>query len=571
MPAVASTTEQPPLARRLLDDARRRPTNLRPSLLPTPLRVLAVITWVGAAIMLAFGFIPGVFDAEAYSLFDGELQFRYTAVWPLLIGIAVGSGIAAVGYLFTATGEEAPRHHGVLAWLAGILTPLIAVLILTIDRRWQIVPAVVCLLAAAALIIGSLHVRRRPPGPWLSVVLVCLVAAPWVPAIVANIRFGRALHSTEPVDPYDIVGLLIADIGTTTYLPGTAIAFIAAMATGGVALAAHSRAALAHGVSRHRGGWAVAALVCLAAVVVLVLEVTGVWGVSSGYLEGYWSLGEIGSWPHAMLTALAITIVTQRSFRAPLRQRGDVVTTLAVGVSALAVQSVVAIITIANLIAHAVTGSVQTTVSPPAGLELVLMWVALLGVVPVAVLPRFRGTVGRSVALIALLYLVPVYIGITALQLGFEMHVKFWAKASQVAICLTVIACVATVVGMLGKQKAVPAEMANRLALIPLLIISGTSWLPSVLATPLTPIIAVTAALYALLWTLPASENAKAHSGVVLTVSAQLLLVATAAAIVNLYPDVGADDPTIALLFFGVPLSALLCAKVVTEPASIPE
>lgn len=530
--------------------------------MPVPLRTLAVVTWIGTAIMLAFGFVPGVFDSEEHSLFGGELVFRYTAFWPLLIGIAVGSGIAAVGYLYTATGADAPRHHAALAWAAGILTPLIAVLILTVERDWPTIPAAACWLAAAALIVTSLHIRRRPLGPWLGVVLVGLVAAPWIPAIVANIRFGRALHSAEPVDPYHLVGLLMENIGTTTYLPGIAIAFIAAMATGGVALAAHSRAAMAHSVSRHRGGWAVAAAVCAVAAVVLVLEVTGLWGVASGYLEGYWSLGEIGSWPHAVMTALAIVYVTRRSFRSPLAQRGDVATTLAVGASALAVQTVVAIITIANLVAHAITGSVEATVAPPAGLELLFMWVALLAVIPVAVLRRFRGTVGRSVALIALLYLVPVYIGITALQLDFDVYVKFWAKSSQVAICLTVIACIATVLGLLGKQKSIPAEMANRLALIPLLIISGTSWLPSVLATPLTPIIAVTAALYVLLWTLPESSDAKAHSGVVLTVSAQLLLVAAAAAVVNLYPDVGADDPTVALLFFGVPLSALLCAKV---------
>ncbi|WP_422741981.1 hypothetical protein ACN27E_13280 [Mycobacterium sp. WMMD1722] len=562
---MAPTTEQPSLVRRLWDDARRRPTNLRPHVMPVPLRALAIATWVGTAVMLAFGFVPGVFDAEEHSLFGGELVFRYTAFWPLLIGIALGSGIAAVGYLHTATDDDAPRHHGALAWAAGIGTPLIAVLILTIDRSWQTIPAAASWLAAAVLIVWSLHRRRRPPHPWVGVVLAGLIAAPWIPAVVVNIRFGRALHTTDPVDPYHLVGLLMENIGITTYLAGIAIAFIAAMATGGVALAAHSRAAMAHSVSRHRGGWAVAGAVCAVAAVVLVLEVTGVWGVSSGYLEGYWSLGEIGSWPHAILTAAAIVVVTQRSFRTPLAQRGDVATTLAVGASALAVQSVVAVITVANLVVHAITASVQTTVTPPAGLELLFMWVALLAVVPVAVLPRFRGTVGRSVARVALLYLVPVYVGITALQLDFDVSVKFWAKSSQIAICLTVFACFATVLGLIGKQKAVPAEMANRLALIPLLIISGTSWLPSVLATPLTPIIAVTAALYALLWTLPESSDAKAHTGVVLTVSAQLLLVAAAAAVVNLYPDVGADDPTVALLFFGVPLSALLCAKVRSE------
>lgn len=567
---MTSTTEQPPLARRLWDDARRRPANLRPAALPLPLRVLAIVTWLGAAVMLAFGFIPGVFDAEEYSLFDGQLEFRYTAIWPLLCGIALGSGIAAVGYLYTATGDDAPRHHKALAWLAGIITPLIPVLVLSIDRTWQVIPAAVAWLVAAALVIAALHVRRRPLSPWTGVVLVCLVAAPWVPSIVANIRFGLALHATPAMDPNDLLPFLIADLSTPTYVPGIAIAFVAAMATGGVALAAHSRAAMVHSVSRHPGGWRIAAILCVLAIVVLALEVSGVAGVSSGFLEGYWSLGSLSSWPHAIITAIAIAVVTQRSFRSPLVQRGDVATTLAVGVSALAVQSVVALVMTVNLVANAVNGPMYTGFAPFDGLELVIMWVALLAVVPVALLSRFRGTVGQSVARIALLYLVPVYVGVTASQLGFEIYFTFWAKASQVAMCLTVIACIATVLGLLGKQSAIPAEMAIRLALIPLLIISGTSWLPAIIATPLTPIIAVTAALYALLWTLPAaSDDVRAHSGVVLTVSAQLLLVAAAAAIVNVYPDVSADDPTLALLFFGVPLSALLCAKVATAPASL--
>ena len=103
--------------------------------------------------------------------------------------------------------------------------------------------------------------------------------------------------------------------------------------------------------------------------------------------------------------------------------------------------------------------------------------------------------------------------------------------------------------------------MTNRLVLIPLLIVVGTSWLPNVIATPLTPVIAVTAALFALLWAMP-PESGDAHLGVVLTISAQLLLVAAAAGVVTVYPDFSADDTTLALLFFAVPLSALLCANV---------
>ena len=110
--------------------------------------------------------------------------------------------------------------------------------------------------------------------------------------------------------------------------------------------------------------------------------------------------------------------------------------------------------------------------------------------------------------------------------------VAFWSKVPQVAICLVVIGCSAIHFG----RSQFSAEMINQLVLIPLPIVSGTSWLPNIIATPLTPIIAVTAALFALLWAMPpTAEDRNEHSGVVLTVSAQLL--------------------------FSVPLSTLLCAK----------
>jgi hypothetical protein len=32
-------------------------------------------------------------------LYDGALTFNYSPIWPLLLGIAVGSGAAAAGYL----------------------------------------------------------------------------------------------------------------------------------------------------------------------------------------------------------------------------------------------------------------------------------------------------------------------------------------------------------------------------------------------------------------------------------------------------------------------------------------
>jgi hypothetical protein len=525
--------------------------------------VLAVLSWLGAAIVLAFGFIPGLFSPQETSLYDGSLTFQYAPIWPLLCGIALGSAVAAVGYVCTATDPGAPRHHTTLAWCAGIATPLIPVLVLAIDRVWQTIPAALAWLAAGTVVVVSVHVRHRAPRPWTNLLLAGLVAAPWIPAIYANIRMGMALRAAAR-DESELLHLLIADLPAKTYVPGIALAFVAAMATAGVALAAHSRAAVAHQISRHRGGWRVSAGICVVAVGVIALEVSGVAGISSGFLDTYWDLGDPWTWPHAILVAAAITYVTQRSFRAPLVQRGDVTTTLAIGVSTLSAHIVIAVTMVVNLVASAIIGPDNPIVTPPAGLELVIAWLALATLVPVALRARWRGTVGQSVARVSLLFLVPVYVGVMGHTMGFEWVVAFWAKAPQVAICLTFIGCAATVLGLLGKRTLYSPEMTNRLVLIPLLIVSGASWLPNAIATPLTPVIAVTAALFALLWALPPDEEG-GRTGVVLTVSAQLLLVAAAAGVVTVLPDIAGDDPTLAVLLFSVPMTTLLCANVIPD------
>lgn len=551
------------MAQRLWEDAKRRPARLRPGSLPVPLEVLAIFTWLGAATVLAFDFVPGLFTPEEISLYDGALTFEYAPFWPLLCGVAFGSAVAAVGYTCTAIDPGGPRHHVALAWCAGIATPLIPVLILAIDRVWQTIPAGLAWLAAATLVIGCVHLRHRPPGPWTSVLLAGLVAAPWIPAIYANIRLGAALDAT-PRDESAVLNLLLADLPAKTYVPGIALAFVAAMATAGVAIAAHSRAAVAHQISRHRSGWRLSAVICVLAVAVIALEVSGFAGIDSGFLDTYWDLGELWTWPHAVLVAGAITWVTRRSFDTPLIQRGDVATTLAIGVSTLCGHIVIALSMVVNLVASAIIGPTHTLIGPPSGLELVIAWVAMMTLVPVAVSKRWGGTVGQSVARVSLLFLLPVYVGVTGHALGLHWPIGFWAKAPQVALCLTVICCVATCFGVAGKRSFLSPEITNRLVLIPLLIVSGASWLPNVIATPLTPVIAVTAALFALLWALPPDEEG-GHTGVVLTVSAQLLLVGAAAGVVGLLPDVAGDDPVLALLLFSVPLTTLLCAQVTSD------
>lgn len=558
-PATLTDVTQLPLAQRLWDDARQRPARLRPGRLPAPLRALALLTWLGAATVLAFGFVPGLFTPVEISLYEGALVFDYAPIWPLLCGIALGSAVAAVGYTCTATSPGGPQHHTALAWCAGIATPLIPVLVLAIDRRWQTVPVALAWLAGATLVVTLVHIRRQAPSPRVGVLLAGLVAAPWLPAIYANVQMGLALSSVQR-DESRILDLLVTDLPAKTYVPGIALAFVAAMATAGVAIAAQSRAAVAHQISRHRSGWRVSAAICVVAVTVIALEVSGIGGISSGFLETYWDLGDLWTWPHAALVAAAIVAVTQQSFRRPMVQRGDVATTLAIGISTLSGHIVIALSMLVNLIVSAVVGPENALLTPPAGMELLLAWLALAALVPVAAAPRWRGAIGRSVARVSLLFLLPVYVGVTGHALGHHWPVSFWAKAPQVAICLTVVGCAATIFALLGKPF-MAAEMTNRLVLIPLLIVSGASWLPNVIATPLTPVIAVTAALFALLWALPPDDEG-GHTGVVLTVSAQLLLVGAAAGIVSVLPDISGDDPTLAMLLFSVPLTTLLSAQV---------
>lgn len=557
------------------DQARRRPLRLRPSHLPAPLRILAIVTWISAAVTLVFGFTTTLFVPQQHELSDGRtvLPFSYQPLWPLMCGIALGSGVAATGFVIMATRRDAPRHHAVMALCSGVAVPLIPVLLLARNRVWQAIPATAAWLAAAAIIVIALYVRRRAPSPWLGLLLALLVALPWLPVIYFNLRIALAVSGRVPLPPNDLLELLAGNIVAKAFVVSAAISFVAVMTAAGVALAAHSRSSVADRLRRGDASWRVAAIICAIAVALIVAEVSGVAGISSGFYEGYWGLRSLGTWPHAVLVAALIAFVAQRSHRFPLRQRGDIATTLLVGVIAVAGDIVLAGAAVSSLVTGAVTTSFRVY-QPAEHLSFVVTWLALAAMVPIAVRPAMRDTIGQWVARVTLLYLVPVFAPITLMQLGgIDVPITFWATPAQVAIVLTVIACVATLVGLTGRRTFLAPGVASRLAIVPLLIVAGTSWLPTFITKPLTAVIAVAAALFTLLWAMPpVAADKMRHSGVVLTVSAQLLLVGAAAAIVTAIAasdfgpsDLSFDDPTYALLVFGVPLTALVCARVTSS------
>ncbi|PRC49807.1 hypothetical protein C6A85_72840, partial [Mycobacterium sp. ITM-2017-0098] len=111
---------------------------------------------------------------------------------------------------------------------------------------------------------------------------------------------------------------------------------------------------------------------CAAAAIVVALEITEIGSIATGFKQHYWTPGGPGTWPHAILVALAIAYGTRRSFQSALLPRGDVRTTLTVGISALSGQIVIAVVMIVNLVANAITGPTDTSIAPPAGLELAI-------------------------------------------------------------------------------------------------------------------------------------------------------------------------------------------------------
>jgi hypothetical protein len=534
--------------------------------------MLTILVWIVAGFLLLLGFATDAFQEQDFYLFGRQLHVTLIPLWPFMCGISLGSGSAATAFVILATRKDAHRHHVLTAWCAGIVVPLIPALILAVNRMWQTVPVALAWVAASAMVIVYVNVLRRAPRPWLGLLLASLVAVGWLPVILINIRAVAALGADWPRDPNELVELLTENTSIQTFAFSFALFFVAIMTAAGVALAARSRSTLP---DRLQAGahWRRTAVLCLIAIVIIAVEVTGIGGLSSGFYAGYWGLRSAGTWPHALIVAALIAFTAERSWHSPLIQRGDVFTTVVVGIGALAGDLVLGVVMTVSLIVGAIKGTFTVIPPPVDDLDLVIMWLALLALIPFAVRPAQYGTAGQWVARVALLYLVPAFVGVTASQTGFAMPFSFWATPAQVAICLVVIGCVATALGLMTRRTLLHQKVASRVVIIPLLIVAGTSWLPTFLSHPLTPYIAIVAALFTLLWAMPpVAADKERHSGVVLAASAQLLLVTAAAAIAaTKSADLTSGDPTLDLLFFSVPLSALLCARVTrNQPEAVP-
>jgi len=194
------------------------------------------------------------------------------------------------------------------------------------------------------------------------------------------------------------------------------------------------------------------------------------------------------SWMHAVLVASLLAFVVYQSFQRPLRrlaERRVSALVAAVGTIDIWISGLVATF---GLVVLAVWGRDYL---PTAWIEwtIFLQFALITALGAVAVLPRFRGTTGRWVALITSSYLVPVLF-----LMCFVKALPLWVNVTtsvQVAVVLLAIA-VALLIARLGHPKTViPSPVIVSLAVVPLVVLHAGLLLPAVWSGAAAPFVVI--------------------------------------------------------------------------------
>ena len=566
----------------------RRPLRVRPDRIPRPLGAVVVVLWAAwIAIALAL-LVPGLiepfgddpFGADSFRAATAGVgeNGRFLVVWSVLLGTSALVGAAAVvllllrarpratvGAAFVAFGSSlAPVFFlvtaGAFAGLAVTLLLAVAATVLAAVAGGRTTAAIAGERADLAERAERAERPERPDGhPSPRTLLVALAglatASTWVPL---------ALDGYTSEIPLSLVS-------SYTVLGVTAVAVTGFVTLSGVAAAAESANSTAGSLDRRALPPVLTAAVLAAVAVLLVLRF-GPLNEVFGELESeLWSLRTWSSRPHALVLALLIVGFALRSTRRPFAARGQravtVIVTLAAGLSNLVLVGAAVVLFVVLF----VTGSITDPSSQ-------LGWIHLAGLVvvlvllPLAVLPRSRGTTGRVGAVVGLVYLVPMTLSLT-LQLRDTEVPAFWASPTQVVVLLVALVVVAFVAGEVRRARGLPPlldrGMLLRLAVIPVVAIHAGELLPAVWSDALDRPLVVVLSLVAFLFLSPAPvADARTTARRLVAASAlQLAILGTFATTIVL--DYDAEMFTVvAVIWLAVPVSAVLVCRVV--PTALP-
>jgi hypothetical protein len=523
---------------------------LRPDLIPAPYLGWVVACWLLTVVLAAVILLPGATDgivaqptgsSALIGVFSAPLGIRVVVV--AAAGILAGSLLVA---LLLRERLDPARARRVAREFALVVAGGFPVLALAADREWVFA-------GAALVMLGLTELAAHRPGVLSAagtVLVGLLTTAIWGVLLVAQLTTPSAAGGWVWIALF-----------------GFAAAFAAFGSYYGVARAAESRVGWLRPLFRDDlPVFAVVATV--AAVTVLVaLRLTVARDLFPPPDPELWRPLEKApiSWVHASAVAALLVAVAARSVRSPLRRSRERRVTAALAVAGNADLAVGVVVILAGMVLAAVIGGFFSPDVPP----VVVAALKLFGVVTVtvvAVLPPFRATAARALAVVSGAYLIPLTLNGLLGAAGVTLPpglAGYPASPVQVMLALLAVAVVGTIVPAV--RNAFGTGLVMRLAVVPLVAVHA-GWLLPAAWTAQGRVVFVVGVLLAVLVLLPRLAEDRDRNALDLLVASggqTLALVVFALAIPSFL-----DDPQLVVLglfWLAVAVIAALTVRVADE------
>jgi hypothetical protein len=528
---------------------------LRLRSIPAPYLAWVLACWVVALLLAAAILLPGGTDGiVAQQAGSSGLVGIFTAPLGIrLLVVAAGgilTGTLLVALLIRERLDFAPARR-VARELALGAAGGFPVLALAADRQWVFA-------GAALVVLGLAEVAAHRPSAATragTTLVGLLAAATWGVLFVAQLTTPTAARGWAWIALF-----------------GFAAAFAAFGSYYGVARAAESRVAWLRPLFRDDLRPVVVAGIVAAVVVLVVLRLTVARDLFPSPDPELWSPFAKApiSWAHAVAVGALVVAVAARSVRRPLRRTRERRVTAALAVAGNVDLALgIAVILVAMAVA-AVTGGFLIPDVPPIVVA-VLKFAGVAAITVVALLPSFRGTAARALAIVSGAYLVPLTLNGLLGAAGVTLPpglAGYPASPVQVMLVLLVVAVVGVAVPAVRREFG--GGLVARFAVVPIVAVHA-GWLLPAVWSDAGRIILVVGVLAAVLLLLPRrAEDRDQHALDVLGASGGQVLALGVFALA--LPSFLNDSQLVVLGLFwlSVAVIAALTVRVADDPERDP-
>jgi hypothetical protein len=542
-------------ASELVGGIGERVGRLRLRSIPAPYLAWVLACWVVALLLAAAILLPGGTDGiVAQQAGSSGLVGIFTAPLGIrLLVVAAGgilTGTLLVALLIRERLDFAPARR-VARELALGAAGGFPVLALAADRQWVFA-------GAALVVLGLAEVAAHRPSAATragTTLVGLLAAATWGVLFVAQLTTPTAARGWAWIALF-----------------GFAAAFAAFGSYYGVARAAESRVAWLRPLFRDDLRPVVVAGIVAAVVVLVVLRLTVARDLFPSPDPELWSPFAKApiSWAHAVAVGALVVAVAARSVRRPLRRTRERRVTAALAVAGNVDLALgIAVILVAMAVA-AVTGGFLIPDVPPIVVA-VLKFAGVAAITVVALLPSFRGTAARALAIVSGAYLVPLTLNGLLGAAGVTLPpglAGYPASPVQVMLVLLVVAVVGVAVPAVRREFG--GGLVARFAVVPIVAVHA-GWLLPAVWSDAGRIILVVGVLAAVLLLLPRrAEDRDQHALDVLGASGGQVLALGVFALA--LPSFLNDSQLVVLGLFwlSVAVIAALTVRVADDPERDP-